>query len=234
MRAGLLAELNAESRSRHASVLITDVRSGAQRLVRDSEIANDPLEPQLAAQLRLGKSALIETADGAEVFLRVRMPKTRLVILGAVHLAQALVPIAQLAGYEVIVVDPRTAFATPERFPGCEVIAEWPQRVFAARPLDGYTAMAVLSHIPNIDDEGIKAALASRCFYIGALGSRKTHAKRLERLRGTGIPEAELARIHAPIGLDIGALSVAEIAVSILAEVIAGRRQKPLRSDQAA
>jgi xanthine dehydrogenase accessory factor len=233
MRADILVALEAESRSRHGSVLVTDLESGAQRLVRDDAIGDDPLAPQLAAQLRLGKSALIEAPDG-NIFLRVRVPKLRLMVLGAVHIAQALVPMARLANYEVTVIDPRSAFATPERFPDCEVIAEWPQAVFAARPLDRYTAMIVLSHIPDIDDEGIKAALAGECFYIGALGSRKTHAKRLERLRGENIPEAALARVHAPIGLDIGAVGAAEIAIAILAEVIAARRQKPLRSEQAA
>jgi xanthine dehydrogenase accessory factor len=234
MRAELLAELGAESRSRHGSVLVMDLAAGAKRLVRDSEIGEDPLASQLAAQLRLGKSALIETPDGTSLFLRVRVPKPRLIVLGAVHIAQALAPVAQLADYDVIVIDPRSAFATPERFPGCEIIAEWPQAVFAARPLDRYTAMVVLSHIPNIDDEGIKAALAGDCFYIGALGSRKTQAKRLDRLRAEDIPETALARIHAPVGLDIGAVSAVEIAIAILAEVIAARRQKPLRSAHAA
>lgn len=233
MRADILVALDAESRSRHGSVLVTDLETGVQRLVRDDAVGDDPLAPQLAAQLRLGKSALIE-APGGNIFLRVRVPKLRLMVLGAVHIAQALVPMARLANYDVTVIDPRSAFATPERFPDCEIIAEWPQAVFAAEPLDRYTAMIVLSHIPDIDDEGIKAALAGECFYIGALGSRKTQAKRLERLRAENIPDAALARIHAPIGLDIGAVSAAEIAIAILAEVIVARRQKPLRSEQAA
>jgi xanthine dehydrogenase accessory factor len=233
MRTELLAELIAERNSRHASVLVTDVASGAQRLVRDSDVDHDPLAPQLREQLRLGKSALVEI-DNANYFLRVRVPGLRLVIVGAVHIAQGLTPIARLAGYEVIVIDPRDAFATADRFEDCEIIAQWPQDVFATRPLDRYTAMAVLSHVPEIDDEGIKAALASECFYIGALGSRKTNAARLERLRGQGIAEPALARIRAPIGLDIGAMGAAEIAISIMAEIVAARRQKPLRSERAA
>lgn len=233
MRASLLAELNAERNSRHASILVTDVGSGAQRLVRDIEVDADPLAPQLREQLRLGKSVLVEV-DGTKYFLRVRVPRLRMVVIGAVHVAQGLTPIAHLAGYEVTIIDPRSAFATSERFADCEIIAQWPQDVFATRPVDRYTAMVVLSHVPEIDDEGIKAALAGECFYIGALGSRKTNAARLERLRAQNIPEAALARIHAPIGLDIGAVGATEIAISIVAEVIAARRQKPLRSEQAA
>ena len=232
MRADLLAELIAESGARHASVFVTDVATGAQRLVCESEIADDPLAPQLEAQLRLGKSALIETPDKAVVFLRVRVPKLRMMVLGAVRIAQALVPIAQLAGFEVIVADPRADFATRERFPDCTVIAQSPLQVFAARPLDHYTAMVALSHIPDVDDAGITAALASGCYYVGVLGSRKTHVKRLERLRAQNIPEAALASIHAPIGLDIGAVSAVEIAIAILAEVIAARRQKPPRTQE--
>jgi xanthine dehydrogenase accessory factor len=234
MRSSLLAELDAESGARHASILVTDIESGAQRLVRDSKIDNDPLAPLLAAQLRLGKSGLVEAEGMAPIFLHVRVPPLRMFVVGAVHIAQALVPIAVLADYDLIVVDPRTAFATPERFPDCELIAEWPQQVFSTRSLDRYTALVALSHIPEIDDEALKAALAADCFYIGALGSRRTHAKRLERLRAQRVPDAALARIHAPIGLDIGAVGASEIAISILAEVIAERRQKPPRSDQAA
>ncbi len=233
MRASLLAELNVERESRHASILVTDIATGAQRLVHDTEVDRDPLAPQLREQIRLGKSALVESGE-ATFFLRVRVPTLRMVVVGAVHIAQGLTPIARLAGYEVIVIDPRSAFATPERFEDCEVIAQWPQDVFATRAVDRYTAMVVLSHVPDIDDEGIKAALAGECFYIGALGSRKTNAARLERLRVQNISEAALARIHAPIGLDIGAVSATEIAIAIVAEVIAARRQKPLRSEQAA
>jgi xanthine dehydrogenase accessory factor len=157
----------------------------------------------------------------------------RMVVLGAVHIAQGLVPIARRLGYEVIVIDPRSAFASSKLFPDCELIIAWPKDVFAQHPPDHYTAIVALSHIPQIDDEGLKAALVADCFYIGALGSKKTHAKRLERLRAENIGENALARIHAPVGLDIGAVGATEIAISILAEVIAARRQKPLRSEKA-
>ncbi len=163
----------------------------------------------------------------------VKVPPVRLVVFGAGHIAQALAPVAKLAGFDLVIVDPRTAFATLERFPDCEVSAEWPQEVLPRLGLDLYTAMVLLTHEPRIDDPGITAALAAQCFYVGALGSRKTHANRLERLRAAGIAEPTLARIHAPIGLDIGAVSPAEIAISILAEIIAARRQKPLRSERA-
>lgn len=233
MHARALSELSALERARHASVLVTDIASGALRIVSDSELEQDPLGIQLRAQLGLGKSGLVE-ATGRSFFLRVNVPRLRMIVLGAVHIAQALAPIAKLAGYDVTVIDPRSAFATQERFPGVNVIAEWPERGFVDQRLDHYTAMVVLSHVPAIDDPGITAALAADCFYIGALGSRKTNAARLDRLRGQNIPEAALARIHAPIGLDIGAASAGEIAIAIIAEVIASKRQKPLRFEEAA
>jgi xanthine dehydrogenase accessory factor len=233
MRGDLLARLNAERAARRAAVLLTDLATGAQRLVRAADIANDPLGKELGARLRLGKSDLLEGSGGA-IFALVEVPPVHLIVIGAGHIAQALAPMAKLAEFDLIVVDPRTAFATPERFPDCEVIAEWPQDVLPRLGLDFYTAMVLLTHEPRIDDPGISAALAAQCFYVGALGSRKTHAKRLERLRALAIPEPALATIHAPIGLDIGAVSPAEIAISILAEIIAARRQKPLRSEQAA
>jgi xanthine dehydrogenase accessory factor len=231
MQGDLLATLNAERAARRAAVLLTELASGAQRLVRAADVASDPLGAELEARLRQGKSGLLE---GGAIFALVQVPPVRLVVVGAGHIAQALAPMAKLAGFDIVIVDPRTAFATTERFPDCEVIAEWPQKVLPRLGLDLYTAMVLLTHEPRIDDPGISAALAAQCFYVGALGSRKTHAKRLERLRTTGVSDAALAKIHAPIGLDIGAMSPAEIAIAVLAEIIAARRQKPLRSEQAA
>jgi xanthine dehydrogenase accessory factor len=233
MRRDLLAALNDERAKRRACALVTDVANGAQRLVRAAEFASDPLAAILVEQIRLGKSALVE-ADGAQVFISVQVPPVRLIAIGAVHISQALAPMAKLAGFDMTIIDPRTAFATPERFPDVAVMAEWPQDVLQQLAPDAYTAMALLTHDPRIDDPGLHAALAAECFYIGALGSRKTHAKRLDRLRGAGFKEAELSRIHAPIGLDIGAVSPAEIAVSVLGEIIASLRKKPLRSEKAA
>ena len=172
---------------------------------------------------------MIEHA-GRSYFLTTQVPPVRLVMIGAVHISQALAPIARIAGLDVMVIDPRTAFATPERFPEAPVLAQWPDEALDRAPLDRYTAIALLTHDPKIDDVALVRALNAECFYIGALGSRKTHAKRLERMRAQGFGETALARIHAPIGLDIGAVSPAEIAVSIIGEIIGALRRKPLRA----
>jgi len=227
-RADLLAALSAERSRRRACVLVTEVVSGEQRLVRSADLAADPLAEVLEERLRLGRSGMAKRA-GKEFFLAVQAPATRLVAIGAVHIAQALAPIAKLVGIDLIVVDPRTAFATPERFGDARLLAEWPDAALPPLRLDGHTAMALLTHDPRIDDQALAHALRAECFYIGALGSRKTHAKRLERMRAQGFGESDLARIHAPIGLDIGADSPAEIAVAVLGEIIASLRRKPLR-----
>jgi xanthine dehydrogenase accessory factor len=232
-RGELLAALNAERTGRRPALLITDLTSGAQRLVRADDVARDPLGEALKQQLQLGKSGTLQ-APGGTMFVSVQLPPVRLVIVGAGHIAQALAPMAMFAGFDVVIIDPRTAFATPERFPDCQVIADWPEDVLPQLALDQNTATVALSHEPRIDDPGVALALAARCFYVGALGSRKTHAKRLERLQAAGMADATLATIHAPIGLDIAAVSPAEIAIAILAEIVATRRQKPLRSEQAA
>jgi len=228
MRLDLLAALNAKRAARQACVLVTDLASGEQRLAGDGDIAADPLRNALESQMRLGKSGLI-AHGGQEWFLNVHLPPLRLITVGAVHISQALAPLAKLIDLDMAVIDPRTAFATPERFPGVPIVAEWPEVAIPPLRLDHFTALVVLCHDPKIDDPALAAALKSDCFYIGALGSRKTHAKRLERLRGLGFSDADLARIHAPIGLDIGAISPAEIAVSIIGELIAARAQKPPR-----
>jgi xanthine dehydrogenase accessory factor len=233
MHSELLAAINEERHARRAFVVVTDVGSGAQRLVRAAEIAADPLADVLSEQLRIGKSGIVEAA-GTSLFLSVQVPPIRFIAIGGVHISQALAPMAKLVGLDMTIIDPRTAFAAPERFPDVAVIAEWPQDALPRLGLDSYTGMALLTHDPKIDDPGLHAALAADCFYIGALGSRKTHAKRLERLRAAGFSEAQIERIHAPIGLDIGAVSPAEIAVSILGELIAALRKKPLRSEKAA
>ena len=158
----------------------------------------------------------------------------RIFCIGAVHISQAMAPMTALAGFDLTIIDPRTAFATPERFPNVALLAEWPQDVVPKLGLDQYTGMCLLTHDPKIDDPALLAALKADCFYIGALGSRKTHAKRLERMRAEGIGDNALSRIHAPIGLDIGSVTPAEIAVSILGEIIAALRKKPLRAEKAA
>lgn len=233
MRQELLKALNEERAARRAALVVTDLATGEQRLVRAAEIATDPLADILAERLRLGKSGPVEIA-GRSLFLLVESPRRRLVVVGAVHISQALAPMAKLADLDMVIVDPRSAFATPERFPEVEVIAEWPQDVLPRLGLDEFTALAVLTHNPQIDDPALHAALDAGCFYVGALGSQKTHAKRRERLRAAGLSETALNRIHAPIGLDIGSVTPAEIAISILAEIITAMRRKPLRSALAA
>ncbi len=194
------------------------------------DVAADPLADPIATALRMGKSGVVSVA-GNPVFLAVQVPPVRLLVIGAVHVSQALAPMAQLAGFDVTIVDPRTAFATAERFPDVKVLAEWPDQAVERLGLDRFTAVAALTHDPKIDDPALDAALRAECFYIGALGSRKTHAARVARLGKAGFDEAAIERIHAPIGLDIGAVSPAEIAVSILGQVIGALRKKPLRSD---
>jgi xanthine dehydrogenase accessory factor len=218
VRLDILKALNAERAARRAAVVVTHQESGAQRLVTQDKVAADPLKELLEAHLRSGKSGVEETAEG-KVFLTVHVPPTRLVITGAVHISQALAPIASLLGYDVTIVDPRTAFASQERFPGVKVIAEWPDQALPPLGVDRYTAFVALTHDPKIDDPALLHALARDCFYIGALGSRKTHGRRVERLKEQGASEAALARINAPIGLPIGAISPPEIAVAIMGEI---------------
>jgi xanthine dehydrogenase accessory factor len=226
MRLDILQALNTERAARRAVVVVTDVASGAQRFVRTGDIANDPLRDAIEAQIRSGKSGMVETPQG-KVFLTVFVPPPRLVITGAVHISQALAPIARIVGYDVTIIDPRTAFASIERFPDVKVIAEWPDQALPPLNIDRYTAFVALTHDPKIDDPALTHALERDCFYIGALGSKKTHARRVERLKAQGLSEAAIARIHAPIGLAIGAVSPPEIAVAIMGEITARLRQKP-------
>ena len=226
MRLEVLSALNAERAARRAAVVVTDVAGGGERLVKAADVAGDPLRELLEARLRSGKSGMVEQPEG-RLFLTVHVPPPRLVITGAVHISQALAPIGRILGYDVTIVAPRTAFASIERFPDVKVIAEWPDTALPPLGIDRYTAFVALTHDPKIDDPALIHALARDCFYIGALGSKKTHARRLERLKGQGVSEAAIARIHAPIGLAIGAVSPPEIAVAIMAEITARLRQQP-------
>lgn len=230
MELALLSALNIERAARRAAILITDLDGSTQRLVRESETMSDPLADELLDRLRSGKSGLVER-DGRAVFLTVQVPPVRLVVIGAVHISQALVSMAKALDLDVTIVDPRTAFATPERFPDVPVLAEWPVDALARLGgLDRYTAVACLTHDPKIDDQALIAALKAECFYIGALGSRRTHASRVGRLSEAGWAESDVTRIHAPIGLDIGAVSPAEIAISILAELVGALRKERRRA----
>jgi xanthine dehydrogenase accessory factor len=225
MQLDILTALNAEREARRAAVVITNVETGRQRLVKAADVAKDPLRPVLAEHLRTSKSGMEQTAEG-RVFLTVHVPAPQLVIIGAVHISQALAPIGKLLDYDVTIVDPRTAFASPERFPDVKVIAEWPDTALPPLHVDRYTAFVALTHDPKIDDPALIHALARDCFYVGALGSRKTHGRRLDRLKAQGVSDANLARIQAPIGLDIGAVSPAEIAVAIMAQITERLREE--------
>ena len=218
MRLDILKALNTERAARRAAIVVTNQESGDQRLVTQDKVAADPLKDVLEAHLRSGKSGVEETPEG-KVFLTVHVPPTRLVVIGAVHISQALAPIAALLGYDVTIVDPRTAFASAERFPDVKVIAEWPDKALPLLGVDRYTAFVALTHDPKVDDPALLHALERNCFYIGALGSRKTHGRRVERLKQQGASDEKLARIHAPIGLPIGAVSPPEIAVAIMGEI---------------
>jgi xanthine dehydrogenase accessory factor len=225
MKLDILSVLNAEREARRAAIVVTDVASGKQRLVKAGDIAKDPLRAVLADHLRTGKSGMADTAEG-RAFLTVYVPAPQLVITGAVHISQALAPIGKLLGYDVTIVDPRTAFASAERFPDVKVIADWPDQALPPLNVDRYTAFVALTHDPKIDDPALLHALKRDCFYVGALGSRKTHARRVERLRQEGLSDAAIARIHAPIGLDIGAVSPSEIAVAIMAQITEKLREE--------
>jgi len=223
MKLDILRTINAERAARRALIVVTNEATGEQRAVRQADVAADPLREVLEQRLRSGKSGPAETPHG-NVFLTVHVPSPRLVITGAVHISQALAPIASLLGYDVTIVDPRTAFASVERFPDVKVIAEWPDKALPPLGIDRYTAFVALTHDPKIDDPALTHALARDCFYIGALGSRKTHGRRVERLKEAGLSDATIARIHAPIGLDIGAVSPPEIAVAIMGQITARLR----------
>jgi xanthine dehydrogenase accessory factor len=228
----ILHALNAERAARRAVVVVTDVASGTQRLVKVADIGKDPLREVIEKRVRMGKSGMEETAQG-RVFLTVHVPSPQIVITGAVHISQTLAPIGKMLGYDVTIVDPRTAFASPERFPDVKVIAEWPDVALPPLNFDHYTAFCAFTHDPKIDDPALLHALKCDCFYIGALGSRKTHAKRVERLKAAGIGDLDIGRIHAPIGLPIGAITPAEIAVATMAEITATLRLKVEKAEAA-
>ena len=222
-----LKRLNAARRQRHAAILVTDLGDGRDRVVLEGDAVAGELGAAIARAFLSGKAGVVE-AEGQTFFLNVHLPPPRIVVIGAVHISQALAGLAAIAGYDLTVVDPRTAFATPERFRFVELIADWPEDFLNARPLDPYTALVAVTHDPKIDDLPLAQALRSGCFYVGALGSRKTHARRVERLQAEGLEDTAIARISAPIGLDIGASSPAEIAVAILADIILAFRRRTI------
>ncbi|MDH5749031.1 MAG: XdhC family protein [Rhodospirillales bacterium] len=210
--------------------LITDFIKGSRAIVRPEGHATTPgFDPGIANEVRqvlqLGISRSLESPDGP-LFVNVFNPPLRMIIIGAVHTAQSLAPLANLAGFKVTIVDPRRAFGTDERFAGITLNGDWPDDAMAELAPDSNTAVVALTHDPKLDDPALEAALRSDAYYLGALGSRRNHAKRLDRLRQRGFGEDDLNRIHGPIGLDLGGRSTSDIAVSILAEAIAVRHGK--------
>ncbi|MEZ4414327.1 MAG: XdhC family protein [Gemmatimonadota bacterium] len=227
MKRALLEELAARSRDREPRVLATDLATGASAVVRPHQ--SEGIRPDLvaAAESALSRdAAAVHELAGSPWFLRPFNPPPRILVVGAVHIAQALAALGPLVGFEIIVIDPRTAWATSERFPGVRLVTTWPEPALAELAPDPRTAVVALTHDPKLDDPALVRALASDAFYVGALGSRRTHARRMERLRDHGVSAAELERIHAPIGLDLGARTPAEIALAVLAEILAALRNR--------
>ena len=218
MKQALLDQLLAAQAERRAVAVVTELATGEQRLVPREKVVDDPLAAVLDQGFRFDQSGVHKIED-RELFVQIHNPALRLVLIGAVHIAQAVIPIARGTGYAVTVIDPRGAFATGARFPDIDLHPEWPDEILPRIGLDSRTAMIALTHDPKIDDPALTAALRSDVFYIGALGSKKTQASRRERLSSHGFGAADLARIHGPIGIDIGAKGAPEIAISIMAEM---------------
>lgn len=226
--AATVAELLAAQRSRTAAALVSDLATGSQELwdrARGCSLAprSGALGQAIAALVEQRLTQVVE-GDGRRLFVHVFGPAPRLIVVGAVHLTQALGVLAELSGYELTVIDPRTAFATGERFPGAVLVHDWPAEALRALEPDPDTALVVLSHDAKLDEPALEAALRSECFYIGALGSRRTQEARRRRLQAAGFDDTALARIHGPVGLDIGAVTTPEMAIAIMAEIIRARR----------
>jgi xanthine dehydrogenase accessory factor len=238
MKLSLLKKSLEASHRGRAAVLATHLKSGLQILLQGTDTEGElKLDAAALAAIRTAvsedRSTIIDTADGP-VFVEVFNPRLRCIIVGAVHIAQPLARMAALAGYLVTVVDPRTAFASDERFPDMGLSTDWPDEALEKLKPDRRTAVITLTHDPKLDDPALAAALRSDAFYIGALGSKKTHATRLKRLERMGFTEAQMARIHGPVGLDIGAISPAEIAIAIMAQVTQVLRAEPESGREAA
>ena len=221
MKQSLLHAVLEARANKRPLVLVTALGTGRQWAEVEGEPASgldaDMREAARGALVR-DRSEVVEIA-GTRYFLHVMSPPLRLFVVGAVHIAQSLVPMASLLGYAVTVIDPRRAFVTTERFPGVTVVTEWPDDALSAAQLDARSAVVTLTHDPKLDDPALRVALASPAFYVGSLGSRRTHARRIDRLTAAGFAPQALARIHAPVGIDLGAVTAAEIAVSITAEL---------------
>lgn len=233
MKRDITERLLAARKAGRPVALVTDLGTGLQTLVYEDAVhggfgLEDDLLEEVRERLRQDRSGLVsdlEEEDGVQLFVQTHNPPLRLLVVGAVHIAQALAPLAALTGYAVTVIDPRSSFATESRFPGVSLHDAWPDEALSALAIDNRTAVVTLTHDPKLDDPALLVALRSPAFYVGSLGSKRTHAKRLERLKERGMTDAELARIHAPVGLDIGAVTPAEIALSVMAQITAVRRK---------
>jgi len=235
MKAALLSTLQAARAAKTPVALVTALTDGSQVLVFHDRIDGslpEPVAVETRRRLRDNSGGTIELGD-ARYFVDCHNPPLRIIVVGAVHISQTLVPMAAIAGYEVIVIDPRASFATTDRFPGVQLVDDWPDEAMEGLAPDNRTAVVTLTHDPKLDDPALEIALKSDAFYIACLGSRRTHARRLERLRELGFDEATLGRIHGPAGLPIGAISPAEIALSILAELTAVLHEAPAVSKAA-
>lgn len=230
MKIETLKAVQAARTARRPIVLVKRIADGAEAIVTpegaQGALAGDAVAVAAGrAALESGRSETVEAAGG-KLFVHAFIPPQRLIVVGAVHIAQALVPMAAMTGFDVVVVDPRRAFAADHRFPNVTVLGDWPDEAMERLAPDSSTAVVTLTHDPKLDDPALEAALKSDVFYIGALGSRKTHAKRKERLAEVGITDEMFARVHGPVGLNIGAKSPAEIAVSILGQIVEVRARR--------
>ncbi len=235
MKRALLDQLLSDRAAKRQVVLATDLASGEGELLYPGEIDGGGEVLEAARRVMLAdKSGVVELADGRKLFLHVHNPPLRMLIVGAVHIAQPLSQMANLAGYDVSIVDPRREFASADRFPGINLIDAWPDDGVEQFAPDRRSAIVTLTHDPKLDDPALIKVLGTDVFYIGCLGSTRTHGKRLERLAGEGFGEADFARIHGPVGLDIGAKSPAEIAISIMGEITEALRRPPAAAAKAA
>lgn len=222
MKAATLARLQAERAAKRAVVLLTRLSDGAQLLWPGDEMPDALVEASKAA---LGSEEAGNVTLGEDSwFIHPHNPPLRIIVVGAVHIAQAMAPMAAALGFSMVVVDPRRAFASEERLPGVTLSTDWPDEAMEVLAPDARTAVVTLTHDPKLDDPALDAALKSEAFYIGALGSRRTHAKRVARLTELGHGAEAMGRIHAPVGLNIEAITAPEIALSIMAEIVAARR----------
>ncbi|MFT5131930.1 MAG: xanthine dehydrogenase accessory factor [Gammaproteobacteria bacterium] len=230
MKRDVITRLQTLREEKHAIALVTRLADGQQSLVsekvKEGELSlSDATIANIRQRLLEDLSGII-TEGESELFVRVYNPPLRLILIGAVHVSQALIPMATLLGFDVTVIDPRTAFASDERFPDVTMLTDWPDEGIRALRPDHRCALVTLTHDPKLDDPALKEGLLSDAFYIGSLGSRKTHASRLERLRAEGLADESLARIHAPVGIHLGGRRPPEIALSIMAQIIQSLRLK--------